>query len=308
MTDAQAGSTADAYAAGRAALIDRAPFPEGPALWLIAWAVAQADAAAVPPVHAALPPADRMAAALIHAALTDAPSDPDEPVGADPDTALALATLRRLAGGGAPTRADLARPRPRGDQALVDPLAAALHVVRACRAHETALAEGRFDPILGPLADPAVQSWLRRWPDPALWHRLPSELDWDAEAVPETFLWIVGQPLCDRATAAALFLKLGGADAVGLPRAALPRGDLAWSLVAAILERSESGRPWPSRYTLSWHGLDDDQRPQLAALRARRQLPGGLPLPEGLLGEPFAGEAPDSATQVEGGGWISRRG
>ncbi len=135
--------------------------------------------------------------------------------------------------------------------------------------------------------------WLERNPDPDLWHIIVAEANYDNECSEDFVSWVIEQPLCDRATAAYLFLGLDGIKYVCDRAPNAPVGaEFGFKTVRRICERSENGDGFPrSELTLSEHGRVDDQRPTLdRMLRAAGSGPSApIPVPKRLLARPFEG-------------------
>jgi hypothetical protein len=56
--------------------------------------------------------------------------------------------------------------------------------------------------------------WHEANRDPDLWHIIAKEANFDLETTRNFVEWVIGQPDCDRATAAFLFPNMDGANTV----------------------------------------------------------------------------------------------
>lgn len=138
--------------------------------------------------------------------------------------------------------------------------------------------------------------WLEANRDPDLWHRLIFEANWDLECTEVFASWLIEQPDCDRATAAALFIAGNGVDVVfGRPRAQRAEAGIDYvpfgeRLVELIVHRSEYGDGFPrSELTLSELGFADDQLTVLRTFSDARPDQIEQPIPRRLLGDVFSG-------------------
>ncbi len=148
------------------------------------------------------------------------------------------------------------------------------------------IAETRFGVRRASLPDPAgyalpiaraTPAWLQHYRDPEFWHLLLPILvarTFDAATAKpalESLTWILAQPDCDRATAAAAFLMMGTPKHIPAGDAPLMGYALEGarqSLAEAILTRAEAGFYAPARLTLSCLGLSDTGADRSAALFA----------------------------------------
>ncbi len=311
---------ASAYDAGHAELYGVGPLGSGQAMfWVMPWAVAQAQKADDvvapwgPPKANGLDPAERIACAQLYSSITRATVLLDGKTRSMNDSGMTQffypvqwAVTNRVAY----SREDLAAELPRNLAVphRLDPLAWARLGFIKTRRDAAAKAARPIPPVNGPLNDSNVQTWLKKYPDPALWHQMsaPGNLNYDLPATLKTFEWIVAQPACDRATAASLFLACYGLDVVGKTLAEVRRMDGCYHLVAKILQRSEGEGFARSDFTLSCLGLDDDQTQVLEEFRALVVPKDGLPRPERLLGTVFTGKPAVTATTVHSETWITR--
>jgi hypothetical protein len=147
--------------------------------------------------------------------------------------------------------------------------------------------------------------WLAKSRDPDLWHLIAAHANTDL--LEKFVVWVIQQPECDRATAAYLFLKLGGVSCFDDPPSGSPS---SWSFakqsVARICNRSENGDGFLRRVlTLSEVGEKDDQRDLLLNIQAKAgRAESFAPVPVRLLGEVFEGRATNSAYELVGEGEI----
>ena len=310
-----------AYDAGRAQLGSGNPLGSGrDMVWIMPWAVHQArqaegvDATGGSPAASDLTPGEQAACARLYYAITHAPvilnGREHTYVGGTVWTEVFYPTEWAVRNGVVVTRDDL-MSLPSSNDAVprrLDFLAWARQGVGLARRKEAAAKAKGAPPVNGALDDPAVQAWLKKHPDPDLWHLMtaPGALNFDLPAVMKTYAWIIAQPDCDRATAASLFLACYGADIVGKTMAEVKRMDPCYGLAAKILQRSEGVGYDSSRFTLSSIGRQDDQTQLLPALRQHPVPPEGLPVPERLLGAPFTGTAASSVSEVHSECWITR--
>lgn len=312
---------AAAYDAGRAQLGSGSPLGSGEDMvWIMSWAVHQARQAAGldttrgSPAASDLTPGEQAACARLYQAITGATvilnGREHTHIDAVAWTEAFYPTQWAVRNGVVVTREDLMsfpsdnRSFPR----RLDFLAYARQGVGLARRKEAAAKAKGAPPINGALDEATVQAWLKKHPDPDLWHLMtaPGALNFDLPVVMKTYAWIIAQPGCDRATAASLFLACYGADIVGKTLAEVKQMDPSYSLAAKILQRSEDAGYDSSRFTLSCVGRQDDQTHLLPALRQRPMPPEGLPVPERLLGVAFTGTAASSATEVHSECWITR--
>lgn len=312
---------AASYDAGRVQLGSGSPLGSGEDMvWIMPWAVHQArqaegiDMTGAPPAASDLTPAEQAACARLYNAITGATvilngrrhSQDDSPAW----TGAFYPTEFAVTHGVSVTRQDL-MSFPTDNRSVprrLDFLAYARQGLSLARNKEAAATATAAPPINGALGDAAVQAWLKKHPDPDLWHLMtaPGALNFDLPAVLKTFDWIIAQPLCDRATAASLFLDCHGTDIVGKTLAEVRRMDPCYAVAAKILQRSEGSGYARSRFTLSCVGRQDDQTHLLGSLRQRPMTPERLPVPERLLGAPFSGAAATSATEVHSECWLTR--
>jgi hypothetical protein len=312
---------AAAYDAGKAQLGSGSPLGSGEDMvWIMPWAVHQArqaegvDTTRGSPAASDLTPGEQAACARLYNAITRATVVLNGREHTHTDgmawTEAFYPTQWAVNNGVIVTREDLVSLPP-GNNAVprrLDFLAYARHGIGLARRKEAAAKAKGAPPINGGLDDAAVQAWLKKHPDPDLWHLMtaPGALNFDLPAVMKTYAWIIAQPDCDRATAASLFLACYGTDIVGKTLAEVRRMDPCYSLAAKILQRSEGVGYDSSRFTLTSVGQQDDQTHLLLALRQRPMPPEGLPVPERLLGAPFTGVSANSATEVHSECWITR--
>lgn len=98
------------------------------------------------------------------------------------------------------------------------------------------------------LSEAGTYLWLEADPDPDLWQIILWNLDWEKELDPLYCAWVVQRPECDRATAADLFIALGGIEVLGVPREEienlLPAGSEFAPVIRAICDRCE-GEGYP---------------------------------------------------------------
>jgi hypothetical protein len=312
---------AAAYDAGKAQLGSSGPLGSGENMvWVMPWAVHQArqaeglDLTRGSPAASDLTPGEQAACARLYNAITGATVILNGREHTHTDgmawTEAFYPTQWAVNKGVVVTREDLMSLPSRNNAVprRLDFLAYARQgIVLARRKDATSQAKGA-PPINGGLDDAEVQAWLKKHPDPDLWHLMtaPGALNFDLPAVMKTYAWIIAQPTCDRATAASLFMACFGTDIVGKTLAEVKRMDPCYGLAAKILQRSEGVGYDSSRFTLSCVGKPNDQTHLLPALRQRPMPPEGLPVPERLLGTPFVGIAASSATEVHSECWITR--
>ncbi len=146
----------------------------------------------------------------------------------------------------------------------------------------------------------ADETWLAANRDPDFWHvLLPTLVELCfvanfARQVLPVLDWMLAQPDCDQATAAAAFVLLDGPRLAPVEPGCVTgweQEQLRQVLCQSITERAESGLYEGRRLLPSTLGLPDD-------LSARA---GGAALPVALFGSPFTGREPETPYYVENG-------
>lgn len=130
--------------------------------------------------------------------------------------------------------------------------------------------------------------WLKGQ-DPDVWYAITPLLNWDnAMAVLE---WIVSQPQCDKANAAAIFWGAGPAFFAERIAQGEPANYEGWGLIERIIRNWNNG--FYTRSELAWP--DQDGQTIMANYERRmREMPAAraaLPIPPGLFG-PIKGRQP----------------
>lgn len=181
---------------------------------------------------------------------------------------------------------------------MENPLSRAVIIMRAfaeVEAHQSACSEPAFRIET---TDPGFLDWLGQEPDPDLWHQMLRELNYDIGENIEVLRWIIRHPACDRATAAAIFMMLNGADIVGFSIAAV-QGHFPGPLIADLAVRANEQGFMRHELSLASVGWPNDQTGSLARMRQAYDLraqPGiaCVPVPVGLFSRPLTGRAPAS--------------
>ncbi|SHH80078.1 DUF4274 domain-containing protein [Marivita hallyeonensis] len=179
------------------------------------------------------------------------------------------------------------------------PLAGSVIIMRAFVQNEAAGRRADAGPQTIETTDPTFLAWQEKAPDPDLWHQMLNELNYDIPGNVALLHWVVRQPSCDRATAAALFLMLFGQHMVGMPSLAV-KERFPGSLVFEICDRATKQGFARSELSLASVGFANDQRPLLNEMRRLYEERADMakdciPVPVALFERPVAGRAPSSS-------------
>jgi hypothetical protein len=310
---------AAAYDAGRLNLIGEGSLASGREgiHWLMPWAVTRARArgatsygAQEVPVAAALTVPERAAITYLHGAMAERPvSDYSLAVQLFGEVYPAQSSIyTSVTENHQFDRSLLNIDQPSGVQhGKIGTLFSSLSLLYFLIKKDQLQRSRKIPPIDAAAGDPELKAWLKRYPDPDLWHVMVAEFNYDLPDVWKLFEWIVAQPQCGRATAALLFLQIDGPRIIGLSPGVPGKQDKSAKLAIKIVTRSEGPKGFPENLlSLSDGRFADDQRPLLAKLRAKPMAVDGVPVPERLLGEPFSGRAAQTATSVHSECCITR--
>ena len=185
-----------------------------------------------------------------------------------------------------------------GFDVLENALACAVRIMKSDAEADARKRSARSGPSSITSTEPAFLEWQTASPDPDLWHQMLRVLNYALQGNVDFLYWLVRQPDCDRATAAALFLMLHGHHMVGMPRDAV-EARFPGSLVVELCARAEGEGFKRHELSLQYLGFANDQRPMIAemqALYAQRsaQSVNAVPVPVALFSEPLSGRRPQS--------------